>query len=92
MPVLLFEDHFLCWSEQIFVFHLKTHDLLQFLLLSQALGINLNEEGGKGKSYFTRHIVITLVEIAVMLLSGVQFLARAALPSSDPSLLKQPAA
>lgn len=92
MPVVLSEGHFLRWPEQILVFHLKTDDLLQFLLLSQALGINLNEEGGKGKSYFTRHIVVTVVEIAVMLLSGVQFPAIAALPSSDPDLLKQPAA
>lgn len=44
----------------------------------------------KEKSYFTRHIVITLVGIAVTPLSGVQFPARAAFPSSDPNLLKRP--
>lgn len=91
MRVVPFEGHFLRWSEQIFVLRLKTDDLLQFLLLSQALDINLNEESGeKGKSYFRRHVVITLVGIAVTLLSGVQLPARAALPSSDPNLLKQP--
>lgn len=66
MRVVFFEGCFLHWSEQIFILHLETDDLLQFLVLSQALDINLNEERGeKGKSYFTRHIVITPVGIAV---------------------------
>lgn len=90
---MLFEGRFLHWSEQIFVLHLKTDDLLQFLLLSQALHISLGEERGeKGKSCFTRHIAITPAGIAVTPLSGVQLLATAALPSSDPNLLKHPVA
>jgi len=89
--VVLFEGCFLRWSDQIFVLHLKTDELLQFLLLSQALDINLSEERGeKGKSYFMKHIVITLAGIAVMLLSGVRSPARLDLPLSDPNLSKQP--
>lgn len=73
---MLFEGCFLCWSEQIFLLHLKTDDLLHFLLLSQALDINQEEMGKKKrKSYFTRHFVITLPRIAVSPLSGAQLLA-----------------
>lgn len=49
--VVLFEGHFLRWPEQIFVLHLKTDDLLQFLFLSQA-DINPSEEEKKEKAYF----------------------------------------
>lgn len=54
------------------------------------ISTSMKKEEKMEKNYFTRHIVITVVGIAVMPLSGVQFLARAALPSSDPNLLKQP--
>lgn len=48
--VVLFEGHFLRWPGQIFVLHLKTDDLLQFLFLSQACDINPSEEDKKEKA------------------------------------------
>lgn len=50
MCVVLFEGHFLPWPELIFVLHLKTDDLLQFLFLSQAPDINPSEEEKKEKA------------------------------------------
>lgn len=74
--VVLFEGHFLRWSEQIFLLQWKTDDLLHFLLLSQVLDINHKEERGeKGKSYFTWHIVIAVPRVSASALSGVQLLA-----------------
>lgn len=76
MCVVLFEGHFLHWSEQIFLLQWKTDDLLHFLLLSQVLDINHKEERGeKGKSYFTWHIVIAVPRVSASALSGVQLLA-----------------
>lgn len=82
--VVLFEGHFLHWPEQIFVLHLKTDDLP---VSEPGSWYQFQHRGEKGKSPFTRHIVITLVG---MLISGVQFPAKAALPLSDPNLFKQP--
>lgn len=53
------------------------------------ISISMRREEKKEKNYFTRHIVITLAGITVTSLLGVRFLARAALPSSDPNHLKQ---
>lgn len=76
MCLVLFQGHFLSWSDQIFLLQWKTDDHLHFLLLSQVLDINHKEERGeKGKSYFTRHIVITVPRVSASALSGVQLLA-----------------